>query len=182
MTKLEKYLRKEKHQFDLQDVNPNIWLNIENDILRQRQRKNQRTIRLLTIAAAVAGILILVPLLLPNKSQVTPEEILANYDLESHNYPQLIYAKLDALQKAKIPEIHAADFQILIDQLEFLDHQYQEHLKYIQEHGYQQYVGKQLSHYYETKIELLDKIQTEVKKINKYEHNIDQDQMVELKF
>ena len=181
MTELEKYLRNEKDRFDLQDVNPNIWLNIENDILRQRQGKNQRTIRILGVAAALASLLILVPTLLPSKSAVTPEEVLANYNLENHNYPQHINIQLSALQEARIPEIHAADFQILIDQLEFLDDQYREYLKYIQEHGYQQYVGKQLSHYYETKIELLDKIQTEVKKINKYEHNISQDQMVDLK-
>ena len=60
-------------------------------------------------------------------------------------------------------------FHLLVKQLEFLDGQYQSYIEFIEKNGYQKFIGTQILHYYEAKIELLDKIQFEINKIDEYE-------------
>ena len=173
MNKLEKFLVDHREQILAQDVNPEIWLNIENQLLRRKNRQSKLIIRWLT-ASAATGLLLWgvfsIGNISSNKLTATPEMILSQYDLQEENYPDLILAKTAKLADSKIPVQSQEDFNILINQLSFLDQQYHDYLKYIETHGYQKFIGNQLANYYEAKIELLDKIQAEIEKINYYEN------------
>ena len=172
MNPFENHLRENRKQLNMDQINPKIWLNIENEILRKRNRRNRVIIRWVSAAAASVAILFLIGQVdLRRSHKISPAAILAQYNLEKFDYPELIYAKTEKLSEAQIPSAREEDFAILIKQLEFLDGQYQEYLTYIQKNGYQKFIGKQLASYYETKIELLDKIQSEIEKIKLYENN-----------
>lgn len=183
MNKFEKLLKDHKEELNLDSVNPEIWLSIENKVLKRKNRRTILFLRWLSAAAAIALMLWIVPQFIEDKNiRLTPEDLIAQFNLEQNNYPGLIYTKTNQLGDAKIPVDRKDDFKILLDQLEFLDKQYQEYLRYVQDNGYQTFIGKQLANYYETKIELLDKIHSEIEKINSYEAtNNDKIPLVNLK-
>jgi len=53
-----------------------------------------------------------------------------------------------------------------------MDGQFQDYTYYIEKNGYQKFIGEQILNFYTSKIELLDKIQDEIEKINYYEEKI----------
>lgn len=165
MNNFEKYLQANKEKMQLDSVNPEVWLSIENKLLRQKNRKNIFYLKLMA-AAAVALLLVAVAVGLFSMNQVSNQaEILKKYE----PFNQTITQKTQQLAAAKIPVDRQEDFQILLQQLQFLDSQYADYLQYIQQNGYQEFIGQQIVQYYKTKIELLDKIQQEIEKINYYE-------------
>ena len=156
-----------KEDLQIDQVNPEIWLNIEHQVIK---RKRSRRIRLIEISAAASVALLMVFVL---TGYLTPQsknaDLLAEFEKQNKHYPDLIYAKTNALRNTKVQQDYQDELKILIDQLEFLDKQYQEYLRYIEKNGYQQFIGQQLANNYKTKIELLDKINSEIEKINFYE-------------
>lgn len=170
MNSFEKYLKENKAQLDLEQVSPEIWLSIENELLR---KKNKRKIRQMWWISAAATLLIGASLMLYFLSQkqtgLAPVEFLAAQGLESKAFAQELEAKTKVLNGAKIPVDSKEDFELLLKQLEFLDSQYRDYLQFVEQNGYQEFIGTQILNYYRSKIELLDKIQQEIKKIEYYE-------------
>lgn len=169
MNSFEKHIRDNKNQLDMESVNPEIWLSIENKILLQQNRRNRVIIRWIS---AIAATLLLAVLSLNYLYQSTsdPLEIMAANGLNSQHLVTQVNIKTQALTGVEIPLERKEDFDLLIQQFEFLDAQYRDYLQYVEVYGYQEFIGQQIIHYYKIKIELLDKIQQEIEKINYYEN------------
>jgi len=174
MNPFEKHLKSNKDQLNPAEVNPEIWLSIENEMLKKKNRRSRLYLR---IASAAAAILLLAVIAFqgfgPTNQQDIHAQIIELYGLQSHDFPRKVNAKKAALSKVSIPKDRQEDFQILLSQLEFLDKQYDDYLDYVNKHGYQDFIGDQIVNYYKTKIELLDKINNEIKKIDRYENKYD---------
>ena len=167
MNKFEKYLKANKEHLEPQEVNDKVWLATENELLH---KKSHRLIRLARYGAAAAIALIVGLLLWMNQGRMTSEEaLLSRFNLSEHNFTQQIAIRKQKLAKATIPKDQLEDFQILLQQLEFLDGQFDDYLQYIDQNGYQDFIGDQIINHYKTKIKLLDKIQSEIEKIHYYE-------------
>jgi len=169
MNDFEKYLRDNKKELEPKEVNPEIWLSIENEVLRSKNKRKTLYLKVLSVAAAIILGLLIFNTDIFNNSQNIESEILVKYDLEKYNFTQQVNLKKENLSTAKIPLERKKDFQILLQQLEFLDNQYHDYLTYIEKNGYQEFIGHQILNYYKSKIDLLDKIQKEIEKINYYE-------------
>lgn len=169
MNDFEKYLRENKEQLEPKEVNPEIWLSIENEVLRSKNKRKTLYLKVLSVAAAVVLGLLIFNTNIFNSSLNIESELLVKYDLEKYNFTQQVNLKKENLSNAKIPSDKKEDFQVLLQQLEFLDKQYHDYLTYIEQNGYQEFIGKQILNYYKSKIDLLDKIQKEIEKINYYE-------------
>jgi len=170
MSGFEKHLRQNKHQLESREVDPKVWLSIENEILKSKQRKSSIYLKLVSVAAAVLLGIVLFGGNPFKGNSTTESDLLAKYGLEEYGFTQKVNTKKQTLSKAMIPSGRKADFQILLQQLNFLDGQYDSYLKEIETNGYQTYTGERLLIYYRSKIELLDKIQKEIEKVNYYEN------------
>lgn len=170
MNEFEKYIRENKKELDLPEVNPKIFLEIENKILQKKQKRSQLFIRRWAAIAAVLliGFLTIGGLYWQSK-QDYDALVLERYGLQEYNFAQQIKQKKQVLASAQIPKSRVKDFNILLQQLEFLDTQYHDYLEYTEENGYQEFIGNQILNYYKSKIELLEKIQSEIEKIEDYE-------------
>lgn len=169
MKDFEKFLKDNQQKLELEDeLNPEIWLSIENRVLKRKNKRNRLYLRWIT-AAAAALLLGLIALGGIYQQSSDPNKILAQYGINNQQFNQQITNKTKVLASAKIPINRQADFNILLNQLRFLDAQYQDYLQYIETNGFQPFIGQQIMHYYKAKIDLLDKIQQEIEKINYYE-------------
>lgn len=170
MKNFEQHIRNNRKQLEPQEVNPQIWLAIENQVLRAKERRKTIYLKVMSIAAVIfVGLLIFKSAFLDKPSNLE-QELLAKYGLIEYNFPQQVNVKKASLLNAMIPENSKEDFKVLLQQLEFLDEQYDAYLEYIKANGYQKFIGNQILNYYKSKIELLDKIQKEIEKINYYEN------------
>jgi len=147
-----------------QQLDRSNWLKIKSELLNQRRKSKRRR---LSFFSAAAMILILVGAFsFLERNQVEREsEVLAQYGLTQFEYPKAVNERISALPKTKIAKSSVQHLDILKSQLHFLDRQYVNYLEYIDQNGYQEYIGKQIQNYYEVKIELLDKIQSEIQKL-----------------
>ena len=170
MDRFEQYLKNNKKQFEPKEVDPKIWLAMENQILR---KKNRKVSFYLKAAAATIAMLFGAFVVFQNYQTgqvVNEEKIIAEFGLTEYNFTQQVSLKKEKLSRATIPQDRLEDFQILLQQLEFMDGQFQDYKAYIEQNGYQEFIGNQILNFYKSKIELLDKIQKEIEKINYYEN------------
>ena len=168
MNNFEKYLNENKEQLEPKEIDPKIWLSIENEMLKQ---KSSRVIRFSKYMAAASILLLLGMFVFMNQHQKTSEEeLLSKFNLSEYNFTQQVASRKQQLANTTIPKDKLEDFQILLQQLEFLDKQFQDFVDYIDESGYQEFIGNQIINHYKSKIKLLDKIQQEIEKINYYEN------------
>lgn len=174
MKGFEKYLRENKEQLNLEAINPETWLVLENKLLKRQQRKQAVILRWMGSAAAIFLALILIWNYSGLNSN-SPMQILAEHGLDNEEFTAQVAVKRAALTKAQIPTDRKEDFDLLLKQLAFLDAQYDDYLQYVAQNGYQEFIGQQIINYYKTKIELLDKIQQEIEKINYYEKKYDKE-------
>jgi len=169
MSDFEKYIKDNKHKLEADQVDQRVWLAIENGMLKEKNKMKSHFIKFLLVALAM---LIGAYAIYNNKQQgpvLNEANILAQYDLTKYNYTQQVSLKKQQLVNATVPQDRFDDFQILLQQLEFMDGQFQDYLLYIEQNGYQEFIGDQIQNFYKSKIELLDKIHQEVEKINYYE-------------
>ena len=169
MNSFEKHIQDNKDKLELESVSPEIWLSIENKILQKQNRRNRLTIRWVSAIAATL-LLAVLGLNYLYQSASDPLEIMAANGLNSQYLVKQVNIKTQALSGVKIPLERKEDFDLLLNQFEFLDAQYRDYLQYVEIYGYQEFIGQQIIHYYKIKIELLDKIQQEIEKINYYEN------------
>lgn len=169
MKGFEKYLKDNQQKLGIEgSLNPEIWLSIENRVLKRKNKRNRLFIKWIITAAAVLLLGIIVLSGFFQKSS-DPSSLLAQYGIDNQEFTQQVAIKTKVLASAKIPINKQEDFDILLNQLQFLDAQYQDYLQYIETNGFQPFIGQQILHYYQSKIDLLDKIQQEIEKINYYE-------------
>lgn len=169
MNKFEEYLRDNKEKMELDSINPDIWLEIENKLLKKKNRRNIFYLKVMAAAAAVLLFLTVGISLYVGNGTTNRTSILKKYE----PFQQEMKLKTQQLVSAQIPIDRKEDFQILLQQLQFLDSQYDDYLQYIEQNGYQEFIGQQILIYYKTKIDLLDKIQQEVEKIEYYENKFE---------
>lgn len=170
MNDFEKYLLDNKKQLEPKDVDNSVWLSIENAMLKDKNQsyKNYAKIALVILLVLLsAGVYYYTT---QKEKPLDEEKILADLNLSKHNFTKQVNIKKEQLAKATVPQDRVEDFQILLQQLEFMDGQFQDYKTYIEENGYQEFISEQILNFYKSKIELLDKIQSEVEKINYYEN------------
>jgi len=169
MNDFEKYLLDNKEQLEPKDVDGTVWLSIENAMLKDKNKSYKiyaKIALLILLMLFGSGIYLYVT---QKEKPLDEEKILADLNLSRHNFTKQVNIKKEQLAKATVPQDRIEDFQILLQQLEFMDGQFQDYRTYIVENGYQEFIGEQILNFYKSKIKLLDKIQSEVEKINYYE-------------
>ena len=169
MKEFEDYLKDNRQKLEIEgDLNPEIWLSIENRVLKRKNKRNSLFIKWISAAAAI---LLLGVIVLSGSFQTGKDSssLLAKYGIDNQEFTQQVALKTKVLANAKIPINRKEDFDVLLSQLQFLDAQYQDYLQYIETNGFQPFIGQQIIHYYQAKIDLLNKIQQEIEKINYYE-------------
>lgn len=172
MNEFEKYIQDNKKKLAPDHVDSKVWLSIENEMLR---KKNKRSAFYLKVLGAAAAILIggyFAFVNLNPAGQSIEAKLIEKYNLGEYNFTQQVSIKEEQLSKVSIPVDKLEDFQILLQQIEFLDGQFQDYTEYIEKNGYQEFIGNQIINHYKSKIKLLDKIQQEIEKINYYESKI----------
>ena len=170
MNDFEKYLLDNKKQLEPKEVDSAVWLSIENAMLKDKNKNYKNYVKLalvILLATIGAGIYFYAT---QKEKPLNEERILADLNLSSHKFTKQVNMKKEQLAKATVPQDRIEDFQILLQQLEFMDGQFQDYRTYIEENGYQEFIGEQILNFYTSKIKLLDKIQSEVEKINYYEN------------
>lgn len=172
MNAWEKYLRENKEELDQLELKPEIWLNIENQVLKGKAAKSRRLLQWVSLAACL-GILLSIALIFQFGQQNDPLQQLANSGINSEAYLKEMAIKTQKLSNAQIPLDHKADFELLIQQLRSLDEQYESYLDELEENGYQELLANRIISYYKTKIELLDRIQEEIETVEYYEKKYD---------
>lgn len=174
MKEFEDYIRNNKKKLLLKkEVDPKVWLSIENEILKKKNRKSRLFIRLVSAAAAVLLLMMIFnPSIIdtPVEDPVVANQLLTPFGIDEQKFSKLINSKTQVISNLEIPSNRKEHFDLLVKQLKFLDGQYQSYIDFIEKNGYQKFIGAQILHYYEAKIELLDKIQFEIKKIDEYEN------------
>lgn len=170
MKKFEAYIKSRQAELELDNLDEQIWLNIQST-LKEKQRKG-RVILLRSLAAAIA--LLLVSLfainhLTPNPPATGLSAFKSQYGLLEEELQRNIDYRLQVLTQQSIPTAKEADFNLLIEQLHQLDDMYKQYLQYLERNGYNEFLGNQILNYYKYKLELLEKIQLEIESINQYE-------------
>ncbi len=164
MNKFESQLKKAAEKQDPPVLDRQIWLGVKDQLVAQRRHVFRRRIIKWSVAASVLLVLaISYWVMIPGADK--DQLVLQKYGLEQYDFPQKVERKLAALNGAKVPQHQVEQFNALKSQLYFLDEQYQNYLVYIEQNGYQEFIGRQIQNYYEIKIELLEKIQKEIEKL-----------------
>ena len=151
-------------------MNPKIWLSIENEILRAKEKRKTFYLKVVSIAAVIVLGLFISKFVIFAAPTNLEKDLLSKYGLEKYNFLEQVNVKKATLTSALIPATKQEDFKVLLNQLEFLDEQYHDYLAYINKNGYQEFIGNQILNYYKSKIQLLEKIESEIEKINYYEN------------
>lgn len=169
MNSFEEYIKANKEKLDHEQMNPKVWWSLEKAMLT---RKNNRYKIYTRILGAAASILLIgsIAMYLFYSPKVNAVDLLAEHGIESKSYITTVNNKKAALNQMTIPIDQKENFDLLLKQIEFLDAQYDDYLQYVNQNGYQEFIGQQILNYYKTKIELLSKIQQEIEKINYYEN------------
>ncbi len=172
MNKFEKYIQENKQKLEPDQIDAKVWLSIENEILRKSKKSYSFFIKTLAAAAVIlVGTLLMYGSLFKPKQDIEAR-LIERYNLGEYKFTQQVSLKEKELSTLSIPKDKLADFQILLQQLEFLNGQFQDYTDYIEQNGYQEFIGNQIINHYKSKIKLLDKIQSEIEKINYYENKI----------
>lgn len=171
MNDFEKQLKNVASQQDVPVLERRIWLGVKDELTIHKRRRLRRRIVRWSAAASVL-LLISVALLLSQPKSDPTQVVLEQYGLDGYGFPNKVEGKLAALEGTRIPENQVIRFDALKSQLYFLDQQYMNYLAYIEVNGYQEYIGRQIQHYYEVKIELLEKIQKEIQKLKSKKNEI----------
>jgi len=164
MNNFEKQLKEAASQQDVPEMNRQVWLGAKDQMMKDKRRRLRRRIIRWSVAASIL-LLLSVGLFFKGKKVDQNQLVLEQYGLERYGFPKEVERKLVALEGTRIPAEQIARFDALKSQLYFLDQQYQNYLEYVEENGYQEFIGRQIQHYYEVKIELLGKIQKEIQKL-----------------
>ncbi len=172
MNEFEKYIRDNKNQLEPDKMDPKVWMSIENKMLKSNNRRKLFYWR--TIAATallLLGSYFAYNTVWENENDIEAN-LIAQFDLQEHKFTQKVNSLNENLSNASVPENNLEDFEMLLQQLKFLDKQFEEYMVFVDQNGYQEFIKNQIVNHYKTKINLLEKIQKEVEKINYYENKV----------
>jgi len=165
MSEFEKYLKEHQAKLEVDSVKPEIWVGIENQILKQSSSKTAKRLGLVSIAA----IMMLAFIIYQNfssKNEV-PTELLAQYGLEQMaDIDKHIDSKIQLIKQTPVSKNHKDDVQLLLNQVAFLDELYQAKIDKTKSDKHSELLTSLLLEYYKNKSELLEKVLNEINKIN----------------
>jgi len=166
MREFEKYIKTQKDTMDTDEFGIEIWESIEGKL----PKKESKIRYMRWIYTAVATVLLAFFIKdYSFSSSKSPVEFLTENGIDSKALVLQLDKKIAALHYIEVPVEQKKDFEIIIQQLKILDQEYHRYLEHLEQNGYQESIGKRIINYYKTKIELLDKIQQQIEKINYYE-------------
>ncbi len=170
MNDFENFLRRNKQQLELDEVNPDIWAAIEKGVEGKKRGARISFVRKIAAIAAVFLIGFAIYQFNFSNSKINiPQALLANYGFENANVTELLEAKINAIKTSTIPVSYKADLQSLLSQANYLDRRYESQLTYLKEKPYEEEIAIEILKYYKAKSNLLDKVILEIQKINNNE-------------
>ena len=93
------------------ELKPEIWLNFEIQVLKEKAAKSRRLLQWVSLAACV-GILLSIALIFQFNKGNDPLLQLANSGIDSKPYLKEMAIKTQKLSNAQIPVDHKADFEL----------------------------------------------------------------------
>jgi len=171
MKEFENYLKANKQKLEIDQIDESIWQGIASQIAPTKKRSYKKlTCLFIALLVLLLGSFIFYKISV--KTETLENRVIAQFDLGQYNFVQQVNYKRQKLAKETIPADQLERVQILLQQLAFMDEQFHDYTDYIEKNGYQKFIGEQILNFYTSKIELLDKIQDEIEKINYYEEKI----------
>ena len=169
MNDFEKYIKENKRKFNLDEINPKIWENIELEIKGKKTREIFLRKALIGVAAAI-----LIGLFsfqwYKNQQKVSfPEPLLVAYGFKDANLDGLLESKYTAIKQAKIPVAYKNDLEMLLKQVTYLDQHFAKKIEQLNADPTADELKIEILEYYKTKSEILDRVILEIQKINRNE-------------
>lgn len=174
MNRFEEYLRENKEKLGTIDVDPVLWISIENELLRKNNRGFRLYLRIaasLLILIASASIIKYAFLGTESNPQYSLSAYSSEYGQMEKDFQKAIYFQTNQVLRLEIPSSSESDFKPLTNELKVLDNQYKMYSDKIEQYGYDEEIGNKVLEYYSLKLELLKKIQLEIIKINNFKKN-----------
>lgn len=169
MSDFEKYIKDNQRKFDLDELNPEIWENIELEIHGKKTRVIVLRKTLMGIAAAIL-IGIFCFQWYGNQQNVSfPEHLLVAYGFNDSNVVGLLDSKYTTIRQAKIPVAYKNDLEMLLEQVQHLDQHFAEKIERLNSDTTTDELKIEILEYYKTKSEILDRVINEIQKINSNE-------------
>lgn len=169
MNKFERYLKDNKHKMDLVSVEPKIWAGIEQGLVEGKQRNRFQYFKMASIAAVFLLGVVLYQYILPNQKMEIPVPLLAAYGFKDQDVSEMLEGKINLIRGMAIPVAYKNDLQLLLDQVKYLDEVYAENIVYLKEKDYEEEIAREVLSYYKAKSELLQKVISEMNRINSNE-------------
>ena len=166
MSPFEKYMKDNQRKFDLLQVNPKVWQDIEAKIKGKKARVILLRKRLLGLGAAILIGVLGFQWLDDHQSMSFPEHLLEDYGFDNSNVTEFLDNKIDVIRQASIPVAYKSDLELLLEQVTNLDQHFAEKVNSLKLNPTEIELNKEVLEYYKTKSEILDKVIYEVRKIN----------------
>ena len=174
MNSFEEYLKENKEKLGTIEVDPVLWISIENELLRKKNSRSRFYLRIaagLLILTVSASIIKYTFSWTESYPQFPLSAYSQEYGLMEKDFQKAIYFQTNQLRGLEISRSSELDFKVLLSELKVLDNQYKMYSDRIEKYGYNEEIGNKILEYYSLKLELLKKIQLEIIKINNFKKN-----------
>lgn len=169
MSPFEKYMKDNQRKFDLDQIDPKVWQNIETGIKGKKAGIILLRKRLLGVAAAILIGVLCFQWFDDHQSVSFPKHLLANYGFDDSNVVELLDSKIDVIRQARIPVAYKSQLEMLLEQVNNLDQHFSKKVSILKLAPTEIELNKEILEYYKAKSEILDRVLYEVQKINKNE-------------
>lgn len=169
MSDFEKYIKENQRKFDLDEINPNIWENIELGIIGKKTRVTLFRKTLIGIAAAILIGIFCFQWYGNHQNVSFPEHLLVAYGFKDSNVAGLLDSKYTTIRQARIPVAYKNDLEMLLKQVKNLDQHFAEKIEKLNLDNTTDELKIEILEYYKTKSEILDRVINEIQKINSNE-------------
>jgi len=169
MSEFEKYLKENKQRFDLQDLDPQIWENIEAGVKPKTAGINSMQKYIIVVLAAILLSFCCYKWLENTKKRNLTSKMLAEYGFEDADLTDRLDSKINTIQNASFPVSFKSDLQRLVDQVKYIDQYYLQKIGNSHLKQNEKELTEEVLLYYKAKSEILDKVLHEIDKINSNE-------------
>lgn len=166
MNKFEKYLKQYQKELEVDEVNPQIWERMEEQLQQPKRNYQKQFLRVASIAAVFFLGMLMYPIFFDTDKAVIPQELLTEYGFDNQDIPQALESKIQLIREMPVSVQYKNDLQLLIEQVEYLDQNYGDQLTDLEEEVFEEGKVKEVLKYYQIKSALLDKLINEIKKLN----------------
>lgn len=172
MDQFEKYLKENRSNLDTEQLDQEQMLRLQFAINRAKSKR--RVIRLSAAAAIAASLIIGVVLINGKTDPVAPtntvEALFTDHEpdlvAEEEGYIHEISTMVNSIREQSVPADYAHLFQDFTTQLDILDKQYELYRTELDKNGTTKELTQQIIYNYQLKITVLQKLQSEISKIN----------------